>query len=216
MQASTKATKALKDTQDIEMTNNVTTSEDSTVDVHFPPHSSGKAKHPSQIKTSSKHTTVIMEPSIGDPIPSGQAIMKINGHMPDPGDIGRCEFLIKGAPNPPDLEGIEEEQLLQIQQNIQDKLKQKDEERERNITKRMKQYEEKCDFINKALLESIMHITERLIILWFQPRSNQLTKWSCGHCYLMVVNLKWQNNTMKDLINTSSFKLRVAILRIQL
>ena len=34
-------------------------------------------------------------------------------------------------------------------------MKQRDEERERNITKRMKQYEEKYDFINKALLESV-------------------------------------------------------------
>ena len=66
--------------------------------------------------------------------------------------------MIEGAPNPPDLEGIEEDQLLQIQQNIQDKFKQRDEEREKNITKRMKQ--EKYDFINKALLESITHVTE--------------------------------------------------------
>ena len=114
MQASTRATKALKDTQGIEMTNNVATSEDNTVNVHLPPHCSGKAKHPSQIKTSSRHTTVITEPSIGNP-PSSQAIVKVNGHMPDPGDIGIYEFLIEGAPNPPDLEGIEEDQLLEIQ-----------------------------------------------------------------------------------------------------
>ena len=86
--------------------------------------------------------------------------MKVYGHKPDSGDIGIYEFLIEGAPNPPDLESIEEDQLLQIQQNIQDKLKQRDEEREKNITKRMKQYEEKYNFINKALLESITHITE--------------------------------------------------------
>ena len=47
------------------------------------------------------------------------------------------EFSIQGTPNPPDLEGIEEDQLQEIQQNIQDKLKQRDEERERNITKRI-------------------------------------------------------------------------------
>ena len=70
------------------------------------------------------------------------------------------EFLIQGAPNPCDLESIEEDQLLEIQRNIQDKLKQSDEERERNITKRIKQYEEKYDFINKALLESVAHIIE--------------------------------------------------------
>ena len=157
LQAITRATKVSKDTQDIKMTNNVSTGEDSTVDVHLPPHSSGKAKHPSQIKISSKHRTAITEPSLGDPLPGSQAIVRVNGHMPDSGDIGMYEFLIEGASNPPDLEGIEEDQLLQIQQNIQDKLKQRDEERERNITKRMKQYEEKYNFINRTLLESIAY-----------------------------------------------------------
>ena len=38
-------------------------------------------------------------------------------------------------------------------------MKQRDEERERNIPKRIKQYEEKYDLINKALLESVAHIT---------------------------------------------------------
>ena len=142
------------------MTDNATTGEDSKVDVHFPPHSSGKGKHPSQIRISSKHRTAITEPLLGDPLPGNQATVKVNGHMPDSGDIAIYEFLIEGAPNLPDLEGIDEDQLLQIQQNIQNKLKQRDEERERNITKRMKQYKEKYNFINKALLESIMHITE--------------------------------------------------------
>ena len=160
LQASTRATKASKDTQDVKMTDNATTGEDSMVDVHLPPHSSGKAKHPSQIKISSKHRTAITEPSLGDPLPDSQATVRVNGHMPDSDDIGISEFLTEGAPSPPDLEGIEEDQLLQIQQNIQDKLKQRDEEREKNITKRMKQYKDKYDFINKALLESIMHITE--------------------------------------------------------
>ena len=86
--------------------------------------------------------------------------MKVHGHKPDSGDISTYKFLIEGAPNPPDLEGIEEEQLIQIQQNIQDKLKQRDEEREKNISKTIKQYEEKYDFINKALLENVAHITE--------------------------------------------------------
>ena len=149
-----------KDTHDITMTDDATTGTDSTVDVHLLPHSSAKAKHPSQLKRSSKNRTETTEPSVGDPLTGSHATVKVNGHMPDPGDIGRYEFLIEGGPNPPDLEGIEDDQLLQIQRNIQDKLKQRDEERERNITKRMKQYKEKYDFINKALLESIAHITE--------------------------------------------------------
>ena len=70
------------------------------------------------------------------------------------------EFFIQGAPNPKDLEGIEEDQLLDIQRTIQEKLKETDGEREINITKRMKQYEQKYDFINKGLLESVAQITE--------------------------------------------------------
>ena len=102
----------------------------------------------------------IAEPSTGDPLPDDYATVKATGHTVDLTDVRTCEFLIQGTPNPHDLEGIEEDQLLEIQQNIQDKLKQRDEERERNITKRMKQYEEKYDFINKALLESVTHIIE--------------------------------------------------------
>ena len=107
------------------MTDNATTGEDSAVDVHLPPHSHRKAKHPSQSKICSKHRTAITEPSLGDPLPGSQATVKVNGHMPDSGDIGIYEFLIEGAPNPPHLEGIDEDQLLQIQQNIPDKLKQR-------------------------------------------------------------------------------------------
>ena len=81
--------------------------------------------------------------------------MEMQGRKPELGDIGTDEFLIEGEPDPPDLEGIEQDQLMQIQWSMQEKLKQRDEEREKNITKRMKQYEQKYDFINKALLESV-------------------------------------------------------------
>ena len=84
---------------------------------------------------------IMVEPSIGDPLPDEIATAKARGHTFDPTDVHIYEFLIQGTPNPLDLEGIEENQLLEIQWNIQDKLKQRDEERERNITKRMKQYE---------------------------------------------------------------------------
>ena len=121
LQASIRAPEASKDTQDIKMTDNTTTGEDSTADVNLLPHSCGKAKYPSQIKISSKYRTSSIESLLGDPLPGSQATAKVNGHIPNSGDIGIYEFLIEGAPNPPDLEGIEEDQLLQIQQNIQDK-----------------------------------------------------------------------------------------------
>ena len=160
LQAHIRVGKASKDNQDIKMIDDVATGGDSTVDVHLPPHPCGKAKYPSQIKMSSKYRTAHTEPLLGNPLPGSQVTTKVSGYKPDSGDIGIYKFLSEGAPGPSDLEGIEEDELLQIQQNIQDKLKQRYEEREKNITKRAKQYEEKYDFINKALLESITHITE--------------------------------------------------------
>ena len=103
LQACIGASKASKDNQDIKMTEDATTPEDSTQDLHFPPHPHGKAKYPSQIETSSKYRTIHTEPLLGDPLPGSQAITKVHGHKPDSGDIGTYKFLIEGAPNPPDL-----------------------------------------------------------------------------------------------------------------
>ena len=144
-------------------TENTTTGDTSMVDIPSPLCYGRKTKDPSKVKTSKKHRPIMVEPSeppIGDPPPNEIATMTMSGHAFDPNDVHKYEFLIQGAPNQLDLEGIEEDQLLEIPQNIQDKLKQRDEERERNITKRMKQYEEKYDFINKALLESVAQIIE--------------------------------------------------------
>ena len=98
LQAHTRASKSSKDNQDIKITDDAT----STEDVHLPPHPHGKAKYPSQIKTSSKYRTVCTEPLLGDPLPGSQATMKTHGHKPDSGDIGKYKFLIEGAPNPPE------------------------------------------------------------------------------------------------------------------
>ena len=144
-------------------TENATTGEISTVEVPSPLHYGRKTKDPSKVKTSKKCTPIMVEPSepsIGDPPPNEIATAMASGHAFDPTDVHIYGFLIQDTPNLLDLEGVEEDQLLQIQQNIQDKLKQRDEERERNITKRMKQYEEKYDFINKSLLQSVAPITE--------------------------------------------------------
>ena len=143
-------------------TENTSAGETSTVDVPSPLCNDRKTKDPSKANTSKKHTPSMVEPSeplIGDPLPDEITTAMVSGHAFDPTDMCIYELLIQGTPNPLDLEAIEEDQLLEIQPNIQDKLKQRDEERERNITKRMKQYEEKYDIINKALLESVAQIT---------------------------------------------------------
>ena len=50
-------------------------------------------------------------------------------------DIGIFEFIFQGLPELPELEGIDEERLRELQNAVQEQLQQRDEERERNITK---------------------------------------------------------------------------------
>ena len=69
----------------------------------------------------------------------------MKSHAFDPTDLQICEFFFKGAPNPKDLEGVDKDWLLAIQKTILNA------ERERNITKEIQEYEQKYDFINKAL-----------------------------------------------------------------
>ena len=142
---------------------NVTPGETSTDDVASPLLYGRKTTDSSKVKTSRKHRPVRIKPlesSMVDPPADKNATGKAKGHAFDPTDMQVYEFFIQGTPNPKDLEGVEEDQLLDIQRTIQEKLKERDAERERNIKKRMKQYEQKYDFINKALLESIAQITE--------------------------------------------------------
>ena len=50
-------------------------------------------------------------------------------------DIGIFEFIFYGLAELPELEGIDEDRLRELQNAIQEQLHQRDEERERNITK---------------------------------------------------------------------------------
>ena len=77
----------------------------------------------------------------------------------------------------------------------------------------MKKYEEKYDFINKSLLESIAHVTE--MTQTDHPMVSAKVK-SADKMVMFPLLFdgskpELQNNTMKDLINTSSFILKAAI-----
>ena len=61
------------------------------------------------MKTSSRHKTGCTEPLLGDPLPGSQATSGMKGQKSGISKLGTSEFLIKDEPNPPDLEGIEEE-----------------------------------------------------------------------------------------------------------
>ena len=62
---------------------NTATGETSTVHVPLPPRYGGKTKDPSKIKTSTKCTPAIAEPSTGDPLPNVYATAKASGHTVD-------------------------------------------------------------------------------------------------------------------------------------
>ena len=70
-------------------------------------------------------------------------------------DIGIFEFIFYGLPEPPELKGMDEDRLRELQNAIQEQLCQRDEERERNITKRVQEFKKTFDFVNSHLLKGV-------------------------------------------------------------
>ena len=97
---------------------NVAASETSTDAVPSPLLYGRKTTDPSKVKTSRKHRSIRVKPlesSMDDPPADENATETVKGHAFDPTDVQVCEFFIQGAPNPKDLEGVEQDQLLDIQ-----------------------------------------------------------------------------------------------------
>ena len=97
---------------------NVTKGETSTDDIPSPLLYGRKTTDPSKVKTSKKCRPIRVKPlesSIDDPPVDEIATDTAKGHTVDPTDVRVSEFFIQGTPNPKDLEGVEEDQLLDIQ-----------------------------------------------------------------------------------------------------
>ena len=75
-------------------------------------------------------------------------------------DIGIFEFIFYGLPEPPELEGVDEDRLRGLQNAVQEQLCQRDKERERNITKRVQESKKMFDFVNSHLLKGVATMTE--------------------------------------------------------
>ena len=132
-----------------------------------PPHK--KATKDSQIKTSQKKGEKAdkgnVDTLLGDPVVNTTTCTekaKEKGQKDKVGinDIGIFEFIFHGLPNPPDLEGMDEDRLRELQNAIQEQLHQRDEERERNITKRVQEFEKTFDFVNSHLLKKVVTMAE--------------------------------------------------------
>ena len=127
-----------------------------------PPHK--KATKASQIKTSQnkgdKANKGNPDTLLGDPMVNtkkGTYKAKEKGQKDKIGinDIGIFEFIFHGLPNPPDLEDMDEDRLRELQNAVQEQLCQRDEERERNITERVQEFEKTFNFVNSHLLKGV-------------------------------------------------------------
>ena len=132
-----------------------------------PPHK--KATKASQIKTSQnkgdKPNKGKLDTLLGDPIVSTKKSTikaKEKGQKDTIGinDIGIFEFIFEGLPNLSDLEGIDEGRLFELQNAVQEQLRKRDEERERNITKRVQEFEKTFYFVNSHLLKGVATMAE--------------------------------------------------------
>ena len=55
---------------------------------------------------------------------------------------------------------MDEDRLFELQRNVQEQLHKRDKERERNITKRVQEFENTFDFVNSHLLKGVATMAE--------------------------------------------------------
>ena len=135
--------------------------------------SKGKASHPDQIKSSKKgrrtartHNDNMLPndtQSDGD-TQYEDILIGDEDIVPDDGKkllglhkIGFCTFFLKGQGNPPDLMGVDDDQLLAIQNDLRERLKARDEARERAVSRKLPKLEQKHEFANAQFLKQEHH-----------------------------------------------------------
>ena len=143
-----------------------------------PQRSKGKASHPDQFKSSKKNRNIprakgnTTRPNKPPPDPDLPDKDPLFGNLVDneedseyslgPFELGSYTFFIKGQGNPPDLMGIEDEQLLAIQNDLQQRMKARDKAREREISNKLSELEKKHDFTNTQYLKHFAQLSELL------------------------------------------------------
>ena len=79
-----------------------------------------------------------------------------------PDELGLYTFFLEGQGNLPDLMGIEDDQLLAIQNDLHKRLIARDEARERAISKKLHELEQKHEFANAQYLKHFAQDSELL------------------------------------------------------
>ena len=138
----------------------------------------GKASHPDQIKSSKKgkrkpgaggNARVPNDPLL-DPDTQDEDILITDQNDPQddsdypvgPNGLDFYTFFLKGQGNLPEPLGIEDDQLLVIQNELCERLKARDEARERAISKKLCELEQKHKFANAQYLKHLAQVSELL------------------------------------------------------
>ena len=74
-------------------------------------------------------------------------------------ELGFYTFFLEGQGNAPDLMGIEDDQLLAIQNDLHERWKARDEARERAISNKLCELEQKHKFANAQYLKHFAHVS---------------------------------------------------------
>ena len=143
-----------------------------------PQKSKGKASHPDQIKSSKKgrrkprtggNTRVPNDPPVDlDTQDDDILIADQNDPQDDcdysvgPDELGFYTPFLEGQGNLPDVLGIEYDQLLAIQNDLCERLKVRDEAREKAISKKLCELEQKHEFANAQYLKHFAQVSELL------------------------------------------------------
>ena len=123
-----------------------------------------KAMKASQIKTSQnkgeksnkgKLDTLLGDPTVNNKVYTYKAKEKGQKDKVGINNIGIFKFIFHVLPNLPDLEGMDEDRLRELQNVVQEQLHQRHKERERNITKRVQEFKKTFDFVNSPLLKGV-------------------------------------------------------------
>ena len=143
------------------------------------PHKSkGKASHPDQIKRSVKgrrmagthpDNSTLNDPQSDEGNQDEDILTGDDDMVPDDGEeplgpdkIGFYTFFLEGQGNMPDLMGIDDDQLLAIQNDLRERLKARDEERERAVAVKLCELEQKHEFANAQFLKHFAQVSELL------------------------------------------------------
>ena len=130
-----------------------------------------------------------------------------------PDKIGLYTFFFEGQGNPPDLMGIDDNQLLAIQNDLRERLKARDEERERAVARKLHELEQKYEFANAQFLKHFAQVSELLepTVKEAQAKVKPADKILMLPPLFNGKNQKKQRLIMKDLISILNFKPKKAI-----